>query len=654
MIPKLAGHRGCMATYPENTLVGLRAALDAGACFVEFDLQMTADHSLVLLHDDSLARTAGRGDSVFDLTLDQLDGISVHEAKRLGDKFSGEPLPTLQQALELLDQYSTATALVEIKEESLEHFGLDLVLNALIELLKKQARQCVVISFSYDALQYIRDHSDYRIGWVLNRYDNNHRQRAETLLPEYLICNYKKIPRAETPWPASDDCNWQWMLYDIDKPELALSWAQRGVAIIETPNIDRMLQHPTLKQQGCAPAAPISAQTDVDAQDSAPWDLVVIGAGIHGAGIAQAAAAAGYRVLLLEQFDGPAQGTSSRSSKLIHGGLRYLETAQFNLVYESLVERRCLLRNAPHLVELKKFYIPVYKNTTRRPWQIFIGLCIYALFSGKKFRYIPKREWHALDGLNTQNLDAVFSYYDAQTDDAKLTSAVLKSAQTLGAEVIFGARVEKLQCDKNACVVDYYRDGDLHRINTRIIVNATGPWVNDLLNKVTPRPDQCVIDLVQGTHIIVPGTIRRAFYLESPVDQRAVFVLPWQGNTMIGTTENNYNGDPAKVQPLDSEITYLLEIYRHYFSRDLKPGDVLESFAGLRVLPHTDSAAFNRRRGVMIQEAFAGKAGMISLYGGKLTAYRATAEHLMKRLHKVLPHRTRKANTRNLRLPEVE
>lgn len=409
-----------------------------------------------------------------------------------------------------------------------------------------------------------------------------------------------------------------------------------------------------MKQQNSPPDVSTSAKTDACDPGLAPGDLVVIGAGIHGAGVAQAAAAAGYRVVVLEQFDGPAHGTSSRSSKLIHGGLRYLETGQFTLVHESLVERRRLLRNAPHLVKLMRFYIPVYKNTARRPWQIFIGLCIYALFSRKKFRVVPKREWHALDGLTTKNLDAVFSYYDAQTDDAKLTSAVLGSAKTLGAEVIFGAQVQKVRYDKNGCEIDYCRDGDLFRIKTRLIVNATGPWVNDLLKKVTPGSDQCPVDLIQGAHIIVPGTLKQPFYLESPSDQRAVFVLPWQSHIMIGTTENTYTGDPAKVQVLDAEITYLLEVYNHYFSGNLKAVDVIKSFAGLRVLPHADSAAFNRRRGVMIQQSFVGNAGILSLYGGKLTAYRATSEEIVKRLARILPRRQRRANTRNLRLPEVE
>lgn len=662
MIPKLIGHRGCMASYPENTLVGLRAALEAGACYVEFDAQMTADSQLVLLHDDTLMRTSGRVASLFDLTVAQLEGISAHEPERLGDEFDGEPIPTLQQALDLIAQYPAVTAFVEIKEESLDHYRLDVVMDVLLEQLQAHAKQCVVISFDYDAMQYARDSSDFRIGWVLEKYDNEYKQVAEQLKPDYLICNYKKIPEGETPWLGSGACNWEWMLYDIDDPALALQWGERGVAIIETPNIDTMLQHAKLKQENCQQGdtggAKQTGKSAVSAKGAdtgaRQWDIVVIGAGIHGAGVAQAAAASGYRVLVLEQFDAPARGTSSRSSKLIHGGLRYLETAQFHLVHESLVERTRLLRNAPHLVKLKHFHIPVYKDTTRRPWKIFAGLFIYALFSRKWFRRIPKRDWNKLDGLNTENLDAVFSYYDAQTNDANLTSAVLASAKQLGAKMIFGAHFDSAHYDKNACELSYRRGGEKTTINTQVIVNTAGPWVNDVLEKITPKPAQRAVDLVQGAHIIVPGTVSHPYYLESPEDSRAVFVLPWQDKTMIGTTENDYTGDPAKVHALDSEIDYLLDIYNHYFSRQLKRADVIDSFAGLRVLPKAKGAAFGRPRGVMIKEAFAGKVGVVSLYGGKLTAYRATAENLVKRLHKVLPKRKRQANTRNLRLPEVE
>ena len=162
------------------------------------------------------------------------------------------------------------------------------------------------------------------------------------------------------------------------------------------------------------------------------YDLVVIGAGIHGVGVAQAAAAAGYSVLVLEQT-GIASATSCRSSKLIHGGLRYLESGQLNLVRESLRERDILLRIAPQLVQLVPFYIPVYRHTARRPWQIRAGLALYAVLGNLRrhawFAALPRVQWGNLDGLATENLQAVFRYQDAQTDDAALTQAVMRSAQ---------------------------------------------------------------------------------------------------------------------------------------------------------------------------------------------------------------------------------
>src|SRR6202142_4523988 len=165
------------------------------------------------------------------------------------------------------------------------------------------------------------------------------------------------------------------------------------------------------------------------------FDVIVVGGGIHGAGVLQAAVAAGHRALLIEQH-GIASGTSSRSSKLIHGGLRYLESGQFALVRESLRERAVHLRIAPGLVELKPFYIPVYADTRRRPWQLKLGLSVYALLGGfhpsTRFGIVPKRDWSKLDGLDTQNLDVVIRYYDAQTDDAELTRAVVVFALTLG------------------------------------------------------------------------------------------------------------------------------------------------------------------------------------------------------------------------------
>ena len=259
-------------------------------------------------------------------------------------------------------------------------------------------------------------------------------------------------------------------------------------------------------------------------------DVIVIGAGIHGAGAAQAAAAAGYSVLVLEQYDTPAQGTSSKSSKLIHGGLRYLETGEFHLVYECLKERANLLRNAPHLVKLVPFHIPVYKETTRRPWKIMLGLFIYSLFSRKLFKRVPRSQWNNLDGLKTEGLDAVFNYYDAQTDDARLTRSVLASAKALGAHVCLGSTLESASLVGNGCRVKFQQlepgSTGSNEASARILINAAGPWVNDVLERINTRPERMTIELVQGTHIVVPGDVSHPYYLESPRDRRAVFVTP--------------------------------------------------------------------------------------------------------------------------------
>ena len=383
------------------------------------------------------------------------------------------------------------------------------------------------------------------------------------------------------------------------------------------------------------------------------YDVVVIGAGIHGAGIAQAAAARGHSVLLLEQHS-PAFGTSSRSSKLIHGGLRYLESGQLALVRECLRERELLLKLAPELVRLVPFYIPVYRHTTRRPWQIRAGLSLYALLGGLgehvRFIQVPRAQWDELDGLATQDLQAVYRYFDAQTDDAALTRAVLQSAQTLGATVEMPAEFLGATVLTQDCSVRYAHQNRTHEILTRVLINAAGPWVNDVLKKVTPKPFIPVVDLVQGAHIIVEGTTRRGiYYVEAPRDRRAVFVMPWQGRTLIGTTETHYDGDPAAVHALPQEIDYLLETYEHYFPQP-RAAKLHESFAGLRVLPRADGSAFHRPRDTLLLCDNNTQPHLVSVVGGKLTAYRATAEKLLKLISPALPSRRAVANTRSLRL----
>lgn len=385
------------------------------------------------------------------------------------------------------------------------------------------------------------------------------------------------------------------------------------------------------------------------------YDLIVVGAGIHGVGVAQAGAAAGHRVLVLEQQH-PAYGTSSRSSKLIHGGLRYLESGQLRLVHESLQERALMLRNAPELVQLKPFYIPLYRQTRRQPWQIRVGLSLYAVLGGFRrgcrFDSLPRRQWDQLDGLNLHDLRCVFRYHDAQTDDALLTHAVLRSAQQLGAELCAPASLRHAELHEEGVTATYEENGQLRSAKARVLVNATGPWVNHTLNLVSPAQTTHRLELVQGTHLILPGEISQGiYYVESPRDGRAIFVMPWYGQTLIGTTETRYRGDPAQVRPLQTERSYLLQTLRHYFPDHAhRAADIVRSFAGLRVLPAGSGHAFHRPRETRFDLDRNERPRLLSIIGGKLTGWRATAEKVMQRIAPGLPTRKSRADTRHLRL----
>ena len=384
---------------------------------------------------------------------------------------------------------------------------------------------------------------------------------------------------------------------------------------------------------------------------TAHFDIVVIGGGIHGVGVAQAAAVRGYRIRLLEQ-GALASGTSSRSSKLIHGGLRYLESGQLRLVRESLLEREILLAIAPSLVERKAFHIPVYADSRRKPAYIATGLLLYRLLARGpygSFQRIPARQWDTLDGLKTAGLKAVFRYYDAQTDDVALTEAVARSAEEFGAEIQTGTRVIGIERTTLGYEVRFVRNGSVESCLALTVVNATGPWVAQTLSRVSPAPPRLNHDLVQGAHIVTEGTLAHGvYYTEAPADGRAVFVMPWRGRVLTGTTETLYVGDPGRVAPTASEIAYLQEVLTTYF-----PGlsaRVESSFAGLRVLLKTAQGLNARARGtVFLTDDPTPR--LVSIFGGKLTDYRRTAEQVLARFRGVLPDRAPRVDTKRLVLP---
>lgn len=383
------------------------------------------------------------------------------------------------------------------------------------------------------------------------------------------------------------------------------------------------------------------------------FDIAVIGGGIHGAGVAQAAAAAGYRTLLVERSDWAA-ATSRQSSKLIHGGLRYLETAQLSLVRHSLRERQRLLTNAPELVKPVPFHIPVYRDTSRRPWQIHVGLGLYALLTGlqplARFRRLPPAEWDTLGGLRRDGLQAVFQYWDAQTDDAALTRAVVASASRLGARCLSQCELVAAQRDDAGFALTL-QSGDQHwHCRSQTLVDAAGPWVNEVLERCSPAPAQHPLSWVKGSHILLPpGALPGIFYLEAPADRRAVFAMPWRGRTLVGTTEVEVSS--PRAEPSQAEIDYLLATLLHYFPEH--PTQLLGSFAGVRVLPAAipGDSPFARARDSVLSEV---APGLLGIYGGKLTTYRHTAEEVLARLAPRLSPQPRRADTRSLPLPPLQ
>ncbi len=383
------------------------------------------------------------------------------------------------------------------------------------------------------------------------------------------------------------------------------------------------------------------------------YDVIIIGGGIQGAGIAQAFALNGRSVLLLEQYTIASQ-TSSRSSKLIHGGLRYLESFQFSLVKECLTERNILLKIAPDLVKMVRFYIPVYQASSRSRFKIKFGLFLYSLLGGFKretrFITVCPSEWSTLDGLKLSGLKAVYQYYDAQTDDRLLTLAVLNSAFEYGARYLEAAKFEKANIRDEFCDIEYRYQSVIHRVSAKLLVNAAGPWASQIIDKITPKQKNFSSELVQGAHIELDRQFSKGiYYIESPLDQRALFVMPRESGLLVGTTEKIFQGDPDDVSIGQDEISYLQESVAEYFPQ-LAQSKIVKFYAGLRVLPSSDKSPFSRSRETQIEVDNKKSPRFISVIGGKLTAYRHTAEKVYKRTESLFSDRKKYVSSKNILL----
>lgn len=242
-VPQLVAHRGLMAHYPENSLEGLEAAMRAGAPYVEFDIQATADRQLVLYHDAAMQRTSGVEGEIFDYRFSDLGSFSAGEAKRFGNRFSSVRIALLSQLVGLAQAYPLSRLLAEIKPQCLARFGLQPILKQLLQELLPIRSRCIIISLHLPALLHLREQSpDYQCGWVLDGYGEDQRQQAQQLMPDLLIANRKLLTPATPLWPGP----WQWMVYEVNDPAQALAYAAAGIALVETADVASMLSHPLL------------------------------------------------------------------------------------------------------------------------------------------------------------------------------------------------------------------------------------------------------------------------------------------------------------------------------------------------------------------------------------------------------------------------
>ena len=372
---------------------------------------------------------------------------------------------------------------------------------------------------------------------------------------------------------------------------------------------------------------------------SGTYDLLIVGGGINGAGIARDAAGRGLSVLLCEQDD-LASHTSSASTKLIHGGLRYLEHLQFALVRKALIEREILLASAPHLMRPLRFVLP-HDAHLRPPWLIGAGLFLYDHLARRRrlagSARINLRRHVAGGALKPQYVDG-FVYSDGWTDDARLVVLNAVDARERGALILTRTRCEKLEESEGRWIATLASPAGTEKVSARAVVNATGPWVARFAHDASPVSVCHSVRLVKGSHIVVPRIYAHRFaYLFQNDDGRIVFAIPYEREfTLIGTTDIEYAGDPEAVHIESGEVAYLCAAVSRYFAKPVHPGEVVWSYSGVRPLlddEAADPASVTRDYALELDRH---PAPLLNVFGGKITTYRKLAESAVDMLAREL------------------
>ena len=385
-------------------------------------------------------------------------------------------------------------------------------------------------------------------------------------------------------------------------------------------------------------------------RDEGLFDLAIIGGGVNGCGIARDAAGRGLSVFLCEQGD-LAQGTSSASTKLIHGGLRYLEYGEIRLVREALIEREVLLRAMPHIAWPLRFVLP-HRRDMRPAWKLRLGLLAYDSLGGRRIlpgtRTLDLRRDPA-GGPLRGDLRKAFEYSDCWVQDSRLVVLNARDAAARGAEIAVRTRCTGLSRERDTWRVRLEGAGGRREIRARALVNAAGPWVAEVVRHLLGREAPAPIRLVRGSHIVVRRLWEhdRAYVLQQP-DGRIVFAIPYEDEfTLIGTTDLDHSGDPGDARCSDDEADYLCRAVSDWLARPVGKGDIVWTFAGVRPL-YDDGAkeAKAATRDYVLDVDAEGGPPVLNVYGGKITTYRRLAETALKRLKPWFPGMGRPLDTR--------
>lgn len=373
------------------------------------------------------------------------------------------------------------------------------------------------------------------------------------------------------------------------------------------------------------------------------FDIAIIGGGVNGCGIARDAAGRGASVVLFEQGD-LASATSSASTKLIHGGLRYLEHYEFRLVREALTEREVMWRAAPHIIRPLRFVLPHHAGL--RPWWMLrLGLFLYDHLGGRQLlpatRSLDLKRDAAGEPLQPR-FDRAFEYSDCWVEDARLVALNARDAAEHGARILPRTKVIGARRQGDLWVVSTEAaDGTRAETSAHALVNAGGPWVADVLNGIVASNRPASVRLVQGSHIVVPRLFEHdRCYIFQNADGRIIFAIPYEGDlTLIGTTDKDYDGDPAKVAASEDEIAYLCAAASEYFRKPIQREDVVWTYSGVRPL-YDDGASKAQeatRDYVLTLDEPAGSAPLLSVFGGKITTARRLAEAAVEKLSAAVP-----------------